>query len=116
VLMVDLHRRRGCGHAGRSKATEGLREVEEGAANTEVGTAPGQRHRRVAVCGDMARRWRCLTPVSNCAQPRVGNREIRGGGGWLPRGESLGPLNDGRGTVVTRVDGGDAAAVCMEVR
>jgi hypothetical protein len=33
-----------------------------------------------------------------------------GGGGWLPRGESMGPLNGGRGTTGTQVDGGGVAA------
>jgi hypothetical protein len=42
-------------------------------------------------------------------------REIRGGGGWLPRGESPRPMDDGRGMVMARVDIGCAAVARREV-
>jgi hypothetical protein len=42
-------------------------------ANATVGMIPAQRHRRVAVCGEVARWRRRLAPGSNCSRPRVGN-------------------------------------------
>jgi hypothetical protein len=44
-----------------------------------------------------------------------GEGEIRGRGGWLPRGESLRPLNGERGTTGTRVDSGGAAAAWRRI-
>jgi hypothetical protein len=101
---------------GVLRRQEGLKEVGGGAANTEVGMILTQRHRRAVVRGEMARRWHCLTPVSNYAQPRVGKREIRGVGGWLPRGESPSPLNGDKGTVMARVDDDATTATWMEIQ
>jgi hypothetical protein len=56
-----------------------------------------------------------FTPASNRAQPRTGKEEIRGGGGWLPRGESLGTLSGNRDAVITLVDGDGTAAARREV-
>jgi hypothetical protein len=69
VSMAELRWRQGREHARGSKAMGMAQGGWEGAANTEVGTAPTQRHRRVEVSGELARWRRCFTPMNNCAQP-----------------------------------------------
>lgn len=64
----------------------------------------------MAVHDEVAWWRRYLTLVRNRAEPRAGDRKIEGGEGWLPRGKSSRPLDDGRGTERALVDGGDAAA------
>jgi hypothetical protein len=80
-------------------------------ANAGVGIAPTYGRWRVAVHGEVARRQRNSTPVSNRAQPRAGKGILGAGEDWLPRDKASRPLNDGRGTTRAWVgDGGAAAA------
>jgi hypothetical protein len=71
-----------------------------------MGTAPAQGHWRVAVHGEVAWPRRNSTPASNRAQPRADKGKIGAGVGWLPRGESPGPLNGDRDTTRPWVNGG----------
>jgi hypothetical protein len=75
-----------------------------------MGTASAQGRWRVAVHDEVAWRRRNSTPKSNRAQPRADNGKIGARVGWLPRGESPGPLNGSMDTARPRVDGGGAAA------
>ena len=101
--VVELRWRRGHGH-------QRLRWVWGTATNTTVGTTGAQRHRSVAVHGEVARRWRYLSPASNCAYARAGKGKSGSGVGWLPQERAPGPSNGGRDTVRPRVHGGETLA------
>jgi hypothetical protein len=89
---------------------EGLRWVWGNVANAEVGTTLAQRHQRVAVRDEMARRRRSSTPVSNRTDLNAGKGKLVAGEGWLPQGRTLGLLNGDRNTARRRVDGSGAPA------
>jgi hypothetical protein len=78
--------------------------------NVVVGTTQAQGQCKVADHGEVAWWRRNPTPASNRAQPRAGKGKIGLWVGWLPREKALGPLNGGKGTTRSRVDGGGAAA------
>jgi hypothetical protein len=85
--MEELHRRRGHGYAGALGHREGLGWVWGNMENTAVGTTPVQRHRRVAVHGEVAWQRRNSTLASDCAHTRAGKGKLGVGEiGYLRRG------------------------------
>jgi hypothetical protein len=85
-------------------------------ANAVVGTTSVQRHRRVAVYGEVAWRQRKPTHASNCASTMVGNGKSGAWGGGLPREMALGSLSDGENIAEPWVNGGGDMAVRWRVQ